>query len=79
VVKMARPLGVTVEGELGLVGRVDQISTEGGEESTLTDPAMAAAFVEQTGIDALAVAIGQCPRPLPAFTAPGFRASGGLA
>ena len=49
VVEMAHPLGVTVEGELGVVGRVDQISVEGGDESTLTDPAMAAAFVEQTG------------------------------
>jgi tagatose 1,6-diphosphate aldolase GatY/KbaY len=58
VVKMAHPLGVTVEGELGLVGRVDQISTEGSDKSSLTDPTMAAAFVEQTGIDALAVAIG---------------------
>jgi tagatose 1,6-diphosphate aldolase GatY/KbaY len=58
VVEMAHPLGVTVEGELGVVGRVDQISAEGGDESALTDPAMAAAFVQQTGIDALAVAIG---------------------
>ncbi|HUS96477.1 MAG TPA: class II fructose-bisphosphate aldolase [Hyphomicrobiaceae bacterium] len=58
VVEMAHPLGVSVEGELGVVGRVDQISAEGGEESALTDPAMAAAFVEQTGIDALAVSIG---------------------
>lgn len=58
VAAMAHPLGVTVEGELGLIGQVDQVSVEGGSETTLTDPRMAATFVEQTGIDALAVSIG---------------------
>jgi tagatose 1,6-diphosphate aldolase GatY/KbaY len=58
VVDLAHPRGVTVEGELGVIGKVDQITTEGGSQSTLTDPAMAAAFVKQTGIDALAVSIG---------------------
>ncbi len=58
VVSMARPRGVTVEGELGLIGQVDQVSVEGGKHSTLTDPTMAAEFVEKTGIDALAVSIG---------------------
>jgi len=58
VVALAHPRGVTVEGELGIVGRADQTTLEGGEESTLTDPQRAAAFVEQTGIDALAVSIG---------------------
>ena len=58
VVEMAHPLGVSVEGELGVVGRADQTSGEGIVESTLTDPAMTAAFVEQTGVDALAVSIG---------------------
>jgi len=58
VVALARPQGVTVEGELGVIGQVDQGTVEGGEKSTLTDPNMAAAFVEQTGIDALAVSIG---------------------
>jgi tagatose 1,6-diphosphate aldolase GatY/KbaY len=58
VVALARPQGVTVEGELGVIGQVGQATVEGGEKSTLTDPNMAAAFVEQTGIDALAVSIG---------------------
>ena len=58
VVEMARPRGVSVEGELGVVGRADQTSVEVSEESALTDPALAAAFMEQTGVDALAVAIG---------------------
>ena len=58
VVAMARPRGVTVEGEIGSVGKVDDATVEGGEGSTLTDPAEAARFVEMTGVDALAVSIG---------------------
>lgn len=65
VVEWARPLGATVEGEIGILGRADQSTPEGEQEappfptsSGLTDPAEAAAFVEQTGVDALAVAIG---------------------
>ena len=57
VVEMAHPLGVTVEGELGAVGRVGQ-SPEGTDMPALTDPDEAAEFVERTGVDALAVAIG---------------------
>jgi len=55
---LAHPRGVTVEGELGEVGQADQVSVEGGKRSTLTDPEMAADFVQKTGIDALAVSIG---------------------
>jgi len=58
VVEIAHPLGITVEGELGAVGRVDDGGVEGGAESTLTDPARAAEFVERTGVDALATSIG---------------------
>ncbi len=58
VVAMAHPRGVTVEGEIGSVGKVDDVTVEGGKASTLTDPAEAARFVEVTGIDALAVSIG---------------------
>lgn len=58
VVAMARPRGVTVEGEIGSVGKVDDTSAEGGHHSALTDPAEAARFVEITGVDALAVSIG---------------------
>ena len=47
-----------MEGELGVVGQADQVSVEGGKQSTLTDPDMAAGFVQETGIDALAVSIG---------------------
>jgi tagatose 1,6-diphosphate aldolase GatY/KbaY len=58
VVAMAHPHGVTVEGEIGSVGKVDDATSEGGERSTLTDPAEAARFAELTGVDALAVSIG---------------------
>jgi tagatose 1,6-diphosphate aldolase GatY/KbaY len=58
VVRKARPKGITVEGEIGCVGKVDDLTVEGGEVSTLTDPADAARYVERTGVDALAVSIG---------------------
>ncbi|HTL17151.1 MAG TPA: class II fructose-bisphosphate aldolase [Patescibacteria group bacterium] len=58
IVRKARPKGITVEGEIGCVGKVDDVTVEGGEKSTLTDPADAARYTEMTGVDALAVSIG---------------------
>jgi len=58
VVDMAHPLNVTVEGEIGSVGRVDDATTEGDTFSNLTDPEEAVLYVRTTGVDALAVAIG---------------------
>jgi ketose-bisphosphate aldolase len=57
VAARARPLGISVEGELGAVGRVGD-AAEGAEDSALTDPARARAYVEATGVDMLAVSIG---------------------
>jgi fructose-bisphosphate aldolase class II len=58
VVEMAHGRGVAVEAELGqLKGVEDEMSTE-GKEALLTDPAQAEEFVERTGCDSLAVAIG---------------------
>jgi tagatose 1,6-diphosphate aldolase GatY/KbaY len=57
-VELARPWGATVEGEIGHVGRADAVTTEGGGTSTLTEVAEAQAFVAGTGVDALAVSIG---------------------
>jgi ketose-bisphosphate aldolase len=54
----AHPLGVTVEGELGHVGKADTVTAEGEGDSTLTLPEDAARYVEETGVDALAVSIG---------------------
>jgi tagatose 1,6-diphosphate aldolase GatY/KbaY len=58
VVARAHPLGVTVEGEIGCVGQVDDSTVEGSKSSTLTDPEDAARYAERTGVDALAVSIG---------------------
>ena len=55
VVELAAKYGATVEAELGLVG-----GSEGGEEHEIrfTNPADAETFCRETGIDCLAVAIG---------------------
>ena len=58
VAARAKPRGVTVEGEIGSVGKVDNSTVEGGNTSTLTEPADAARYAEMTGVDALAVSIG---------------------
>jgi fructose-bisphosphate aldolase class II len=58
VVKYAHKFGVSVEGELGrLGGREENIKTD-DREANMTDPAKVPEFVQRTGIDALAVAIG---------------------
>ncbi|WP_041083881.1 class II fructose-bisphosphate aldolase [Thermotoga profunda] len=55
VVKVARAFGVSVEAEIGRVGK----SEEGEElQQILTEPESAKAFFEQTQVDALAVAVG---------------------
>jgi fructose-bisphosphate aldolase, class II len=56
VVDYAHTLGVTVEGELGTLGGIED--GVGSGEINLTDPDQAIEFVERTGVDALAIAIG---------------------
>jgi len=68
VVDIAHAGGVSVEGELGCLGSLE--TGEAGEEDgsgaegqlskdqLLTDPEQAANFVKETGVDALAIAIG---------------------
>jgi len=68
VCEMSHPVGVSVEGELGCLGSLE--TGEAGEEDgigaegklthdmMLTDPVQAKDFVEKTGVDALAIAIG---------------------
>jgi fructose-bisphosphate aldolase class II len=58
VVEVAHPLGVSVEAELGHIESITETTTERDRETVLTDPKEAKEFVETTGIDALAVAIG---------------------
>ncbi|EOF4706804.1 MAG: ketose-bisphosphate aldolase [Klebsiella huaxiensis] len=58
VVEVAHTVNVSVEAELGTIG-VAQGSSEGGHSEILfTDPAQAERFVNETGVDTLAVAIG---------------------
>ena len=54
VVRECHAANVFVEAELGEVGGKDGVHAPGAR----TDPAEAAAFVEATGVDALAVAVG---------------------
>lgn len=56
VVEKARKYGVTVEAELGLVGGSEDGSCDHGIRCT--DPDDAVVYARETGIDALAVAIG---------------------
>lgn len=58
VVALARPRGVTVEGEVGAVGRVDEVTGEGKGQIALSDPDEAQAYVAATGVDCLAVSFG---------------------
>lgn len=56
--EIAHAVGVSIEGELGTIGSTGN-SVEGGvTEVTYTNPAEAKDFVERTGVDSLAVAIG---------------------
>ena len=56
VADRAHAAGVTVEGELGRIGGIED--GHGSGRAHLTDPDQAVDFVEKTGVDALAVAIG---------------------
>ncbi len=59
VVEMAHAKGVTVEGEIGTLGGIEDGHGAGGSGlEHLTDPAQAEEFVRFTGLDALAIAIG---------------------
>jgi len=58
VVAYAHARGVSVEAELGQLGGVEEDIAVDEKNARLTDPDEAKTFVEQTGCDALAVAIG---------------------
>lgn len=58
VVEIAHPLGVSVEGELGTIGTVGNDTEGGADQIIYTKPDDAARFVEETGVDTLAIAIG---------------------
>jgi len=58
VLDVARAVGVSVEAELGKIGGTEDDISVSEREALMTDPAEAKHFVEKTGVDALAVAIG---------------------
>lgn len=58
MVKICHGIGVTVEGELGHVGDNEGAGKLSNPEDFYTDPETAADFVRSTGVDALAVAVG---------------------
>ncbi|GAA6207103.1 class II fructose-1,6-bisphosphate aldolase [Cognatishimia sp. WU-CL00825] len=52
IVEMAHAAGISCEGEIGFVGYAD------GENSAGTDPQEAAIFATETGVDAMAISVG---------------------
>lgn len=66
VVDVAHRAGISVEGEIGIVGRYDDLSqgaiTAEQLRGLFTRPEDARRFVQETGVDALAVAVGTVHR-----------------
>lgn len=57
-VDYAKRYGVSVEGELGRLGGREENVDVSDRDANMTDPASVEEFVKRTGIDALAIAIG---------------------
>lgn len=58
IVRVAHAMGISVEGELGTIGGVeDDLSVE-DEDAHIAKPDEAIRFYEETGVDALAIAVG---------------------
>jgi len=58
IVEIAATVGVSTEAEIGTIGGTEDDITVLEREAMLTDPADVQHFVEKTGVDSLAVAIG---------------------
>lgn len=58
VVERAHERGITVEAELGMLGGVEEDIAVSEDHACLTDPDQAVEFVQRSGCDSLAVAIG---------------------
>ena len=58
VAKCAHAAGISVEGEIGMVGGGIHSAESSGRELPMTDPEEAARYAAETAVDALAVAIG---------------------
>lgn len=58
VIDVARAVGVSVEAELGKIGGTEDDIHVAARDALFTNPDEAKEFVERTGVDALAIAIG---------------------
>ena len=58
IVKAAHAMGVSVEGELGTIGGTEDDISLDEEHASLAKPEEAIRFFEETGVDALAIAVG---------------------
>jgi len=58
IVEYAHDKGVVVEAELGRLAGIEDAISVSDREATFTDPDQAVEFVERTGVDSLAIAIG---------------------
>jgi fructose-bisphosphate aldolase, class II len=58
VVERAHDRGISVEAELGMLGGVEEDISVDADNACLTDPDQAVEFVQRSGCDSLAVAIG---------------------
>jgi fructose-bisphosphate aldolase class II len=58
VVDTAHAVGLSVEAELGTIGKTDAEAEDGSDAIIYTNPADAVTFVQATGVDSLAIAIG---------------------
>ena len=58
IIKIAHAVGVSVEAELGKIGGTEDQIVVSEAEATYTDPEEARIFVEETGVDSLAIAVG---------------------
>src|SRR5690606_19847166 len=58
VVKAAHAMGVSVEGELGTIGGVEDDISVDEADAALAKPEEAIRFYEETGVDCLAIAVG---------------------
>lgn len=73
VVEAAHAVNVQVEGELGTIGANDSYGESGAAEIIYTNTADAVRFVEETGVDSLAIAIGTSHGLYPADKNPELR------
>ncbi|MDN4477347.1 ketose-bisphosphate aldolase [Demequina sp. SYSU T00039] len=69
-VDIAHAVGLSVEGELGTIGKTDAEAEDGAAEIIYTVPEDAVRFIELTGVDSLAIAIGTSHGIYPSWMKP---------